>query len=150
MRPITAQAPGGGKAERESGTLTGGDRASEREKARGGCGVVMMFGSAPVHPSSAGGVEYWDPAVVPHLRRMADAVHEFGALCLAQLAHWGRAGVGIYADSPLLAPPTSRTSRTTGSRAPCPAVRSASWSAPSRRRPCMSSDGPLDGIRTRG
>jgi 2,4-dienoyl-CoA reductase-like NADH-dependent reductase (Old Yellow Enzyme family) len=64
----------------------------------------MMFGSAPVHPSSAGGVEYWDPAVVPHLRRMADAVHEFGALCLAQLAHWGRAGVGIYADSPLLAP----------------------------------------------
>lgn len=80
----------------------------EREKARGGCGIVMMFGSASVHPSSPmadhGGVEYWDPAVIPHLRRMADAIHEFGALCIAQLAHWGRGGVGTYADTPLLAP----------------------------------------------
>ena len=82
--------------------------AYEREKARGGCGTIMMFGSASVHPSSpvaaAGGVEYWDPAVIPHLRRLADAVHEFGALAIAQLAHWGRAGVGVYADWPLLAP----------------------------------------------
>jgi 2,4-dienoyl-CoA reductase (NADPH2) len=80
----------------------------EREKARGGCGIVMMFGSASVHPSSpmadAGGIEYWDPAVIPHLRRMADAIHEFGALCLAQLAHWGRAGVGTYTDGPLVGP----------------------------------------------
>ena len=80
----------------------------EQEKARGGCGVVMMFGSASVHPSSpmaaAGGVEYWDPAVVPHLRRIAEAIHKFGALCLAQLAHWGRAGIGTYVDWPLLAP----------------------------------------------
>ena len=82
--------------------------AYEREKARGGCGTLMMFGSASVHPSSpvaaAGGVEYWDPVVVPHLRRLADAVHEFGALCLAQVSHWGRGGVGTYADWPLLAP----------------------------------------------
>jgi len=51
-------------------------RAYEREKARGGCGTLMMFGSASVHPSSpvaaAGGVELWDPAVVPHLRRLAE------------------------------------------------------------------------------
>jgi 2,4-dienoyl-CoA reductase-like NADH-dependent reductase (Old Yellow Enzyme family) len=82
--------------------------AYEREKARGGCGTVMMFGSASVHPSSpvaaAGGVEYWDPAVVPHLRLMSDAVHEFGALCLGQVSHWGRGGQGTYADWPLLAP----------------------------------------------
>src|SRR5262245_20285773 len=82
--------------------------AYEREKARGGAGTIMMFGSASVHPSSpvaaAGGIEYWDPAVVPHLRAMADAVHEFGGLCLAQVAHWGRAGDGRYADDPLLAP----------------------------------------------
>ena len=82
--------------------------AYEREKARGGAGTIMMFGSASVHPSSpvaaAGGIEYWDPAVVPHLRAMADAVHEFGGLCLAQVSHWGRGGDGRYADEPLLAP----------------------------------------------
>jgi mycofactocin system FadH/OYE family oxidoreductase 2 len=82
--------------------------AYEREKARGGCGTIMMFGSASVHPSSpvaaAGGVELWDPAVVPHLRRLAEAVHAEGALCVAQVSHWGRGGVGPYADWPLLAP----------------------------------------------
>jgi dimethylglycine catabolism A len=82
--------------------------AYEREKARGGAGTIMMFGSASVHPSSpvaaAGGIEYWDLAVVPHLRAMADAVHEFGGLCLAQVSHWGRGGDGRYADEPLLAP----------------------------------------------
>jgi 2,4-dienoyl-CoA reductase-like NADH-dependent reductase (Old Yellow Enzyme family) len=82
--------------------------AYEREKARGGAGTIMMFGSASVHPSSpvaaAGGVEYWDPAVVPHLARLADALHAFGALAIAQLAHWGRGGLGTYADWPLLAP----------------------------------------------
>ncbi|MBI3977545.1 MAG: FAD-dependent oxidoreductase [Chloroflexi bacterium] len=79
----------------------------EREKARGGCGIVMMFGSASVHPSShtgLGGIQLWDPGVIPHLQRLAGAVHEHGALCLAQLAHWGRAGAGVYTDSPLLAP----------------------------------------------
>ena len=49
--------------------------AYEREKARGGAGTIMMFGSASVHPSSpvaaAGGIEYWDPAIVPHLQAMA-------------------------------------------------------------------------------
>jgi 2,4-dienoyl-CoA reductase-like NADH-dependent reductase (Old Yellow Enzyme family)/thioredoxin reductase len=83
-------------------------RAYEREKARGGAGTLMMFGSASVHPSSpvaaAGGVEYWDPGIVPHLRAMADTVHAFGALCLAQVSHWGRGGDGRYADEPLLAP----------------------------------------------
>ena len=82
--------------------------AYEREKARGGAGTIMMFGSASVHPSSpvasAGGIEYWDPAIVPHLRAMAEAVHEFGGLCLAQVSHWGRGGDGRYADEPLLAP----------------------------------------------
>ena len=82
--------------------------AYEREKARGGAGTIMMFGSASVHPSSpvaaAGGIEYWDPAIVPHLRAMADGVHECGGLCLAQVSHWGRGGDGRYADEPLLAP----------------------------------------------
>ncbi len=82
--------------------------AYEREKARGGAGTIMMFGSASVHPSSpvaaAGGIEYWDPAIVPHLRAMADGVHEWGGLCLAQVSHWGRGGDGRYADEPLLAP----------------------------------------------
>ena len=82
--------------------------AYEREKARGGAGTIMMFGSASVHPSSpvaaAGGIEYWDPAIVPHLRAMADGIHEWGGLCLAQVSHWGRGGDGRYADEPLLAP----------------------------------------------
>jgi len=82
--------------------------AYEREKARGGAGTIMMFGSASVHPSSpvaaAGGIEYWDPAIIPHLQAMADGVHEWGGLCLAQVSHWGRGGDGRYADEPLLAP----------------------------------------------
>ena len=82
--------------------------AYEREKARGGAGTIMMFGSASVHPSSpvasAGGIEYWDPEVVPYLRAMAEAIHQFGGLCLAQVSHWGRGGDGRYADEPLLAP----------------------------------------------
>ena len=75
--------------------------AYEREKARGGAGTIMMFGSASVHPSSpvaaAGGIEYWDPAIVPHLQAMAHGIHEWGGLCLAQVSHWGRGGDGRYA-----------------------------------------------------
>src|SRR5919197_4045118 len=48
------------------------------EKARGGAGLVMTFGSCSVHPSSPpenGGGGAWGGGVIPHLRRGAGRGH---------------------------------------------------------------------------
>lgn len=76
------------------------------EKARGGAGLVMTFGSCSVHPStpSSGEIAAWDDGVVPHLARMADMVHEHGALLISQIAHRGRRTVSDSTELPLLAP----------------------------------------------
>jgi mycofactocin system FadH/OYE family oxidoreductase 2 len=76
------------------------------EKAKGGAGLVMTFGSCSVHPStpSAGEIAAWDDGVVPHLVRMAEMVHEHGALLISQIAHRGRRTVSDATELPLLAP----------------------------------------------
>jgi dimethylglycine catabolism A len=76
------------------------------EKAKGGAGLVMTFGSCSVHPStpSNGEIAAWDDGVVPHLARMADMVHEHGALLISQIAHRGRRTVSDSTELPLLAP----------------------------------------------
>ncbi|MBA2449651.1 MAG: FAD-dependent oxidoreductase [Chloroflexi bacterium] len=77
------------------------------QKARGGCGMVMMFGSSSVHASSPGGwgaINYWDRAAIPSLGKMSAAVHEHGALCIAQMTHRGRRGVTTFTGTPLYAP----------------------------------------------
>jgi 2,4-dienoyl-CoA reductase-like NADH-dependent reductase (Old Yellow Enzyme family)/thioredoxin reductase len=62
------------------------------EFARGGVGVVIA-GQAQVHPTTAyqmhNNASVWDPACVPHLRRVSEQVHEHGALAFLQLAHNG-------------------------------------------------------------
>jgi mycofactocin system FadH/OYE family oxidoreductase 2 len=76
------------------------------EKAKGGAGLVMTFGSCSVHPStpSNGEIAAWDDGVVPHLTRMAEMVHEHGALLISQIAHRGRRTLSDATERPLLAP----------------------------------------------
>ena len=59
---------------------------------RGGVGTVVTEGMA-VHASSVRGdklVAAFRPEAVPGLRRLGEAVHAGGALCIAQLLHGGR------------------------------------------------------------
>src|SRR5262249_21796695 len=65
------------------------------EKAKGGCGTLMMFGSAaisPLRPAPPNHENLWDPAIEPWLRKMADAIHGHGAVCLSQM-HFGGGSV---------------------------------------------------------
>jgi dimethylglycine catabolism A len=84
-------------------------------KAAGGCGTVMMFGSAsassltPVLPNH---VNLWDPDAEPGLRAAARAVQAHGALALSQVTssgrrsyhHLDRCGVGPSATVSQLSP----------------------------------------------
>ncbi|MFQ5872572.1 MAG: FAD-dependent oxidoreductase, partial [Dehalococcoidia bacterium] len=82
--------------------------AYQAEKARGGCGLVIAYGSASVHPSSPGvdwaGVELFDDRVIPHLRKAAAAVHKYGSKIISQITHRGRRGTTDMYWLPLLAP----------------------------------------------
>ncbi|MEE9198453.1 MAG: N-methylproline demethylase, partial [Dehalococcoidia bacterium] len=63
--------------------------AYHAEKARGGCGLVMVYGAAAVHPTSPaadwGGVELFDDSVIPHLKEAAAAVHKYGSKIISQI-----------------------------------------------------------------
>lgn len=66
-------------------------RAYHEERARGGVGLIIMESMA-VHPTgkmSRRFINAWDPAVVPGLTRVADAVHRHGARIFGQLTHGG-------------------------------------------------------------
>ena len=77
------------------------------ELARGGAGVIIG-GQAQVHPTTAyqmpNNACAWDTAAVPHLTRVADAVHEHGALLFLQLAHNGGVNGGAWSKLPAWAP----------------------------------------------
>ena len=77
-------------------------------KAKGGCGLIGCFGGASIHPTGRVGswpeVHYWDDGVIPHLQRLADAVHEHGAPLVAQLGHRGHKGASVYTAGPLWGP----------------------------------------------
>lgn len=68
-------------------------RAYHVERARAGVALTMTAGSASVSrdspPAFANVLAYKDE-VVPHLRDLADAVHEHGAAVMIQLTHLGR------------------------------------------------------------
>ena len=78
------------------------------EKAKGGCGLIITFGSASVHPTSPnadwGGVELYDDSVIPYLQRMADAIHQYGSKIFSQITHRGRRGTMDVGLPPLMAP----------------------------------------------
>jgi 2,4-dienoyl-CoA reductase (NADPH2) len=88
------------------GSVTDELVAAYREKARGGAGLIV-FESAPVHPSGAGFahcVRPYEPGASVQLGRVADAVREHGAEIVAQLWHCGRQGSSRVTGMPLVAP----------------------------------------------
>ncbi|MEE9248612.1 MAG: FAD-dependent oxidoreductase [Dehalococcoidia bacterium] len=82
--------------------------AYQGEKARGGCGLVICYGSASVHHTSPGvdwgGVELYEDRVIPQLKKAAAAVHRHGSKVISQITHRGRRGVTDMYWEPLLAP----------------------------------------------
>src|SRR5438477_406317 len=103
-----------GAAFGEKGSITERYVRYHEEKAKGGCGVVMMFGSSSIHPTSIndwGEVNNWDDGVIPQFREMSAAIHRHGALCLSQISHRGRRGHSWYSGTPLWAPSDTREER---------------------------------------
>jgi dimethylglycine catabolism A len=103
-----------GAAFGEKGNITERYIRYHEEKARGGCGVVMMFGSSSIHPTSIndwGEVNNWDDSVIPQFREMSEAIHRHGALCLSQISHRGRRGHSWYSGTPLWAASDTREER---------------------------------------
>ncbi len=87
-----------------------------RERAIGGVGLIGMA-FPQIHPTSQdvpGEPRAYDPAVVPGLARIADAVHEHGATMVMQLGHGGRQGHSTFTERALwgsLGDPVSVQSR---------------------------------------
>jgi mycofactocin system FadH/OYE family oxidoreductase 2 len=103
-----------GAAFGERGGITDRYIRYHEEKAKGGCAVVMMFGSSSIHPTSVndwGEVNNWDDSIIPQYRRMSEAIHRHGALCLSQISHRGRRGHSWYSGFPLWAPSDTREER---------------------------------------
>lgn len=103
-----------GAAFGEKGGITDRYIRYHEEKAKGGCGVVMMFGSSSIHPTSVsdwGEVNNWDDSIIPQFQRMSAAIHRHGALCLSQISHRGRRGHSWYSGIPLWAPSDTREER---------------------------------------
>ncbi|MGQ0635095.1 MAG: oxidoreductase [Planctomycetaceae bacterium] len=75
------------------------ERRYYEEKAIGGVGFMMCFGSASVHPTSTArdwnGVELFDDRVVPYLQKFSDAMHRYDVPVVAQITHRGRRGRSI-------------------------------------------------------
>ena len=82
--------------------------AYQAEKAKGGCGLVICYGSASVHYTSPGldwgGEELFDDRVIPHLKGAAAVVHQYGAKIISQISHRGRRGTSDISFQPLWAP----------------------------------------------
>lgn len=103
-----------GAAYGERGGLTDRYIRYHEEKAKGGCGVVMMFGSSSIHPTSVNDwaeINNWDDSIIPQFQQMSDAVHRHGALCLSQISHRGRRGHSWYSGTPLWGPSDTREER---------------------------------------
>ncbi|HXJ83500.1 MAG TPA: FAD-dependent oxidoreductase [Candidatus Methylomirabilis sp.] len=103
-----------GAAYGERGGLTDRYIRYHEEKAKGGCGVVMMFGSSSIHPTSVNDwaeINNWDDTIVPQFQQMSAAIHRHGALCLSQISHRGRRGHSWFSGTPLWAPSDTREER---------------------------------------
>ena len=65
----------------------------EAEKAKGGVGLIQFAGATTVSVENSftyGQINGTTDDVVPQFQRMADAIHEHGAVCTVQLTHGGR------------------------------------------------------------
>jgi 2,4-dienoyl-CoA reductase-like NADH-dependent reductase (Old Yellow Enzyme family)/pyruvate/2-oxoglutarate dehydrogenase complex dihydrolipoamide dehydrogenase (E3) component len=74
------------------------------EYARGGVGTVIA-GQAQVHPTTAyqmhNNAAVWDPACVPHLRRVSEQIQAHGARAFLQLAHNGGVNHATWSRLPV-------------------------------------------------
>uniref|UniRef100_UPI0035E2F049 oxidoreductase n=1 Tax=Nocardioides alcanivorans TaxID=2897352 RepID=UPI0035E2F049 len=76
------------------------------ERAKGGVGVITMEAMA-THPTTQpyeGKIFAFDRAVIPNYQKLSKAVHEHGALLLAQPWHRGRETNGVVNRLPVWAP----------------------------------------------
>ena len=83
-----------------------------RERAMGGVGLIGMA-FPQIHPTSQdvpGEPHAYDPDIVPGLRKISHAVHEYGARIVMQLGHGGRLGSSTFTEQALWGP----------SNIPCP------------------------------
>jgi 2,4-dienoyl-CoA reductase-like NADH-dependent reductase (Old Yellow Enzyme family) len=63
------------------------------EKAKGGCGMTMIGGSAVVSldsPQAFGNLRAGTDEIIPWLRQLADAVHAYDCAVMCQITHLGR------------------------------------------------------------
>ena len=83
-----------------------------RERAIGGVGLIGMA-FPQIHPTSQdvpGEPHAYNPAIVPGLKRISQAVHQYGARIVMQLGHGGRQGASTFTEQALWGP----------SNIPCP------------------------------
>lgn len=88
------------------------ERRYYEEKARGGVGFMMCFGSASVHPSSTArdwnGVEVFDDRVIPYLAEFSATMHKYEVPVVCQITHRGRRGRSIDLWNRLYGPSDTR------------------------------------------
>ena len=106
----------------EDGVPTEKARRYYEEKAKGGVGLLMCFGSAGVHPTSPArdwnGVELFDDRVIPYLAKFADTMHAYDVPVISQITHRGRRGRSVdrlhrmYGPSPIREPNHRETPHT--------------------------------------
>jgi 2,4-dienoyl-CoA reductase-like NADH-dependent reductase (Old Yellow Enzyme family)/thioredoxin reductase len=88
------------------------ERRYYEEKARGGVGFMMCFGSASVHPTSTArdwnGVELFDDRVIPYLEKFSGVMHQYGVPVVCQITHRGRRGRSIDLWNRLYSPSDAR------------------------------------------
>ncbi|MFN0055992.1 MAG: FAD-dependent oxidoreductase [Planctomycetales bacterium] len=88
------------------------ERRYYEEKARGGVGFMMCFGSASVHPSSTArdwnGVEVFDDRVIPYLAEFSRTMHQYQVPVVCQITHRGRRGRSIDLWNRLYGPSDTR------------------------------------------
>jgi 2,4-dienoyl-CoA reductase-like NADH-dependent reductase (Old Yellow Enzyme family)/thioredoxin reductase len=96
----------------ENGMPAERERRYYEEKAIGGVGFMMCFGSASVHPSSTArdwnGVEVFDDRVIPYLCEFSSAMHKYGVPVVCQITHRGRRGRSIDLWNRLYGPSDTR------------------------------------------
>ncbi len=124
----------------------------QRARAKGGVGLIIM-GLSYVHPTAqrlVHGHFAFDRRCVEVYRRLADAVHEYGARIFVQLGHTGRQTNGSISRLPVWAP----------SAIPCPVNRAAphemdQWQVQEVidgfvRSAAYAVEGGLDGVELHG
>jgi mycofactocin system FadH/OYE family oxidoreductase 2 len=84
------------------------ERRYQLEKAKGGVGMLICFGSSSVHPTSPAldwnVIELFDDRVIPYLQRFSDSMHEHSCPVVAQITHRGRRGQSNLSWQRMLAP----------------------------------------------